>query len=131
MTHDPFQTKPMPSEAAARYAEFRRRGGVIDLSARTQLILSGPDRVRYLNGQVTSDVRKLQPGHAQMACVTTAKGKLSAEICITALEDSLIIDAESSLREALLARLERYIVADDVAITDATDTQKLWHWIGP
>ena len=40
------------------------------------------------------------------------------------------LDAEGSLREALLARLERYIVADDVAVEDATETYALLHYIG-
>jgi folate-binding protein YgfZ len=112
------------------YHEYRQHGGVFDLSERTQLILTGPDRVRYLNGQVTNDVRKLQPGQTQRACVTTAKGKLCADIFITAQEDALTVDAEGSLREALLSRLERYIVADDVAIEDVTGTQALWHYAG-
>jgi folate-binding protein YgfZ len=113
------------------YHQFRQRGGVVDLSGRTQLILTGPDRVRYLNGQVTSDVRKLGQGQTQMACVTTAKGKLSGDVCITAREDSLVVDGEPGLRETLLARLERYIVADDVTIADATDEELLWHYLAP
>jgi folate-binding protein YgfZ len=113
------------------YHQFRERGGVVDLSGRSQFILTGPDRVRYLNGQVTSDVRKLGPGQTQMACVTTAKGKLCADVCITAREDSLIVDGEPSLRETLSARLERYIVADDVTIADATDDEMLWHFLAP
>jgi len=104
---------------------------VIDLSGRTQLILTGADAVRYLNGQVTNDVRKLRPGQTQMACVTTAKGRLCGDVCITAQGGALIVDAEPMLREALLARLERYIVADDVTIEDATDSQALLHYIGP
>jgi folate-binding protein YgfZ len=114
---------------AATYREFQARGGVVDLSDRTQLLLTGPDRVRYLNGQVTSDVRKLQTGQTQPACVTTAKGKLCADIVITAHEDVLFVDAEGSLRETLLARLERYIVADEVEIRDVTEEYALLHYI--
>jgi len=102
----------------------------MDLSARTQLVLTGADRVRYLNGQVTNDVRKLRPGQTQMACVTTAKGKLCADVFITAQEEALIVDADPSLREALLARLERYIVADDVMIADVTESEVLLHYLG-
>lgn len=116
--------------AAATYRDFQARGGVIDLSDRAQLLLTGPDRVRYLNGQVTSDVRKLQIGQTQMACVTTAKGKLCADVVITAQEDVLFVDAEGSLRETLLARLERYIVADDVEIRDASEEYALLHYLG-
>lgn len=114
-------------ELAARYAEVRARGGIADLSARTKLRLTGADRVRYLNGQVTNDVRKLQPGVSLYACVTTAKGKLSADVQITAGPDFLLVDADPSLRESLLARLERYIIADDVTIEDVTDSVALLH----
>ena len=59
------------------YHDLRRRGGIADLSDRVQLRLTGADRVRFLNGQVTADVRKLTTGRTMPACVTTAKGKLS------------------------------------------------------
>lgn len=112
----------------ALYEQCRAHGGVADLSGRAQLLFTGADRVRYLNGQVTRDVRKLRPGQTQAACVTTAKGKLCADVFITALEDALVVDADPSLRETLLARLERYIVADDVVIEDVSDSQVLLHY---
>lgn len=121
-------SEPQAADAAT-YRDFQARGGVVDLSGRAQLILTGPDRVRYLNGQVTSDVRKLPVGQTQPACVTTAKGKLCGDVIITAHEDVLFVDAEGSLRETLLARLERYIVADDVEIRDATEEYALLHYI--
>src|SRR5262245_20132781 len=68
------------SSGAAAYRKFQERGGVADLSARVKLALTGADRVRYLNGQVTSNVQKLAEGHTQPACVTTNRGKLCAEI---------------------------------------------------
>jgi folate-binding protein YgfZ len=103
---------------------------VADLSDRVKLILTGADRVRYLNGQVTSDVRKLPARHTQPACVTTAKGKLCADIVITATDDAFIVDADAALRESLPARLGRYIIADDVVIDDATDSRVLLHFFG-
>jgi repressor LexA len=49
---------------------------VFDLSGRTLLCLSGADRLRYLNGQVSQDLKKLKAGLALPACVTSAKGRL-------------------------------------------------------
>ena len=118
------------SSLLAAYHEFQTRGGLADLSARVELALTGADRVRYLNGQVTSDVRKLAAGHTQPACVTTAKGRLCAEVLITATADALFIDADATLRDTLPARLERYIIADDVTLDDVTDTRALLHFIG-
>ena len=115
--------------SAATYQALRERGGMADLSPRVKLFLSGRDRIRYLNGQVTSNVTALGAGQAQLACVTTVKGKLCAEVVITALPDALVVDAEASLRETLPARLERYIVADDVELQDGTEEWRLLHFL--
>ncbi len=118
------------SHDAQTYHDLLRRGGLADLSDRVQLRLTGADRVRFLNGQVTADVRKLTPGRTMPACVTTAKGKLCADIFITATADALLLDADVSLRDTLAARIERYIIADDVALEDLTGTLHLLHVFG-
>lgn len=115
------------STPAERYRELQECGGVVDLCDRVKLVLTGADRVRYLNGQVTSDVRHLKLHGSQPACVTNAKGKLSADIVISSAADSLIVDAEGALHETLPARLERYIVADDVEVNDATEALGILH----
>lgn len=93
----------------------------IPLSPRAVWKFTGKDRVRYLNGQVTNDVAKLPPGRALHAAVCNAKGKMEGEVWITASEDALWVDAPLSLRETLAARLERYIIADDVTMEDLSD----------
>lgn len=97
-------------------AQMCEEGGYFILPPRLLIRLTGKDRLRYLNGQVTNDLRKLQPGHAMPACLLTAKGKLSAWVHIVLEEEAILIEAEESLREELPIRLERYIVADDVTV---------------
>jgi folate-binding protein YgfZ len=99
----------------------------LDLSARAKLRVTGADRFRFLNGQVTNDLRKASDTVAIEACVLNAKGKLNANIFIGALGETFLIDAEPELRETLRARLERYIIADDVQIEDVTDKFSLFH----
>lgn len=112
-------------------ARFLLEGGWADLSGRLQLKLTGADRVRYLNGQVTANVQRLEPGNALAACVTTAKGRLCGDVFIHATADALWIDAEASLRETLPARLERYIIADDAVLSDVCGEVGLLHLMGP
>ena len=45
-------------------------------------------------------------------------------------DQSHYLDAESVLRESLAARLEKYIIADDVILEDVTDEFGLFHLIG-
>jgi folate-binding protein YgfZ len=117
---------------ADRFQTIEDIGGCVDLSARAKFRLTGTDRVRYLNGQVTNDVRKAGRESALHACVVNAKGRIEAEVFIhvSADGDALMVDAEPGLREAIGARLERYIVADDVQLEDVTDQWSILHCFG-
>jgi folate-binding protein YgfZ len=102
-------------------------GAFFDFSERTKLRITGSDRVRFLNGQITNDVRKATEATAIEACVLNAKGKLNAHLFLLAAPDCFWIDADRELRVALRARLERYVVADDVQIEDVTDRWSIFH----
>jgi folate-binding protein YgfZ len=109
---------------------FNLPGGVFfDLSARTKLRVGGSDRLRFLNGQVTNDVRKGTPSSAIAACVLNGKGKLDAHVFFSVESDFFVIDAEPELRQTLPPRLQRYVIADDVAIEDVCDEQAIFHLI--
>lgn len=107
-------------------------GSCVDLSGRAKWRLSGSDRIRYLNGQVTNDVRTAKDNATLYACVTNLKGKIEADIFIHAAPDgeSLLLDADTSLRDSLGLRLEKYIIADDAVLEDVTDEWQLWHLLG-
>ena len=103
------------------------QGAFFELSHRVRLRLSGSDRVRFLNGQVTNDVAKATDSSAIPACVLNTKGRMDAYIFISSLGDSLLIDADLELRDTIKLRLERYIIADDVAIDDLSDDFVTFH----
>ena len=117
---------------AERFQQIEKQGGIVDLSDRAKFRLTGADRVRYLNGQVTNDVRLASSTSALYACVTDVKGRIAGDIFIHAAinEEALLLDAEPALREVLGPRLERYIIADDVMLEDVTDEWRLWHVFG-
>lgn len=99
----------------------------LDLSGRTKLRITGNDRLRFLNGQITKDVRKATETKAIEACVLNAKGKINAHIFVSAAPDCFFVDAAPELRETLVTRLERYVIADDVQIEDVTDQLSIFH----
>ena len=99
-----------------------------DLSSSTKLRVLGADRVRFLNGQTTNDVRLANTGSAQESCVLNTKGQLDAHLFLFATTDAIWISSDPELRERLRARLERYVIADDVVIDDVTDDFALFHF---
>ena len=115
---------------AELFQQITTQGATVNLSSRAKFRLTGADRTRYLNGQVTNDMRRAKPEATLYACVTDVKGRIAADIFVHAQADSLLLDAEPELRAPLGMRLERYIVADDVELTDVTDEWQLWHVFG-
>jgi folate-binding protein YgfZ len=103
---------------------------LFDLSNRLKLRMTGGDRIRFLNGQVTNDVRKANANLSMPACVLNAKGKIDAFIFINGGEEELSIDAADDQRHTLAQRLERYVIADDVTIEDVTEKFALFHMTG-
>lgn len=113
---------------ADEYAAVKQRGGVIDLASRVKISFTGNDRVRYLNGQVTA---KLTAANGiQRACVTTAKGKLCADVFIGTWPASIVVDADAAVAETLFPRLGKYIVADDVELEDVSPSIAIIHCVG-
>lgn len=105
-------------------------GALFDLSSRVKLRVSGADALRFLNGQITNDLRKATAATAIQASVLNAKGKVNADVFVSVAGDSFLLDADPELREELPLRLEKYIIADDVQIEDVSDRFALFHVTG-
>jgi folate-binding protein YgfZ len=102
---------------------------LLDLTERAKFKVTGKDRVRFLNGQLTNDILGLKPGRTRYACALTAKGKLCADLYVTSTAEALYLDTALILQSSLLTRLERYVIADDVVIEDLTDEFGLLHFL--
>jgi folate-binding protein YgfZ len=106
------------------------QGGAFAVADVARFAITGADRLRYLNGQVSNDLRKLAPGRAMQACVLSAKGRLDAVVWIWSEPERFVVECDAALAEALAMRLERYIVADDVVVEPLPPAQK-FHVFGP
>jgi folate-binding protein YgfZ len=113
------------------YKALRETAGVLDLSFRGRICLLGNDRIRFLHGQITNDVKKLGAGEGCYAALTTAKGKMESDLNVFNLPDELLLDFEPGLTHAISQRLEKFIVADDVQIADVSEHYGLLSVQGP
>ncbi|MDB6135686.1 MAG: putative aminomethyltransferase [Verrucomicrobiales bacterium] len=114
---------------AERWHGIHENGAARDLSGGVRLRLSGPDAVRYLNGQVTNDVRKIPHGGSLPACVTNHRGRLEALVMLSRDTDGalFIASGEEDLRDFLPLRLEKYLIADNCVLEDLTESTALVH----
>jgi folate-binding protein YgfZ len=95
---------------------LRREAGLVDLAWRGVIEMSGRDRVRFLHGMCTNDIKKLQPGQGCMAAIVNRQGKMVAEMIVYATENALLLEMDRSNLQPTIEHLNRFLVADDVAL---------------
>ena len=81
-------------EVAEHYGDWRKEhqaltnsAGILDLGFRSRLCLTGADRQRFLNGQVTNNVKDLKPGAGCYAALVNAKGRMESDMNVYCLPD--------------------------------------------
>lgn len=104
----------------------------LELSPPVLIEVRGPDALRYLNGQVTQDVRSVvSSGRSMPSCVTDAKGRLQFRVLIHPAADGAIrVSCDHDGAEGLFTRLDRYLIADDAELEDLSDGWSRVHVTG-
>ena len=82
---------------------------------RSVLQVTGTDRVKFLQGLVTNDVRRAEGGIIHTALLTP-QGKYLADFFIIGRGDALLIDTPADQAEGLAKRLSMYRLRADVQI---------------
>ncbi|MBC7821917.1 MAG: hypothetical protein IAG10_33945, partial [Planctomycetaceae bacterium] len=89
---------------------------LFEIQGRTQIEITGRDRVKFLHSFCTNDIKKLQPGQGCEAFVTNVNGKVLGHIFVFAERESLWL--ESGAAAALLPHFDKYVITDDVRFVD-------------
>ncbi len=103
------------------YRFARESVALIDKNYRAYLDFTGPDRVRYLNAILTNNIKGLADHHGTVSLFLNPQGHIQAEIETYAYPDKLFCVSHAMVRERLIEGLDKYIIMDDVTLTDATD----------
>jgi tRNA-modifying protein YgfZ len=103
------------------YDALRNRAAWMDLSARGKIKLTGEDRARLLHAMTTNHIQQLTPGSGCYAFFLNDKGRVLADANVLCRPDYFLLDVEPETRQPLYQHLDRFIIADDVTVEDATD----------
>src|SRR5579859_6760508 len=109
------------TDPQAEFAALRQGCGVYDLGYRAKIALTGDDRVRWLNGMVTNNIRDLALSRGVYAFLLNPQGHILGDLYAYNRGDSVMIDSDQSQSEKLLATFDHYIIMDDVEVTDLSD----------
>jgi folate-binding protein YgfZ len=104
---------------------------LIDKNYRTYLSFTGPDRVRYLNAILTNNIKDLGPQDGTVSLLLNPQGRILAEMETYARRDRLFCVSYAMIRSRLVEWLEKYIIMDDVQLTDDTGAYGTLAFEGP
>ena len=112
------------------YANVREHGaGLLDLSARGRLLVTGSEAIAFLNGLITNDMKTLAENHWMPAVFPNVQGRLLASVRIVRLQDdnagkkvvpTFLIDTEPATHDRVLETIHKFTLAGDFHVTDRT-----------
>ena len=113
------------------YAAVREGGaGLLDLSPRGRILVSGTEAVQFLNGLITNDVKTLAENSWMPAAFPNVQGRLIAAVRVTRLKDQtsgknvcpvFLLDTEAATHGRVLKTIERFTLAGDFHVSDISN----------
>jgi folate-binding protein YgfZ len=118
-------------EFSEEYSALRRAVALVDTNFRATFSFTGPDRHRYLNALLTSNVRDLKLGHGAVGLLLNPQGHILAEVATFALEPRILAVAHAMVGERTYSTFEKFIIMDDVELEDVTALTGTLDLVGP
>lgn len=115
----------------SEYAAVRKAVGLIDLSYRGKIEVTGKDRAGFLHRMLSNDIENLGLGSGCYATLLSATGKVLMDMNVLVLANSILIGTEMGMEKKLISLLSKFIVTDDVKFRDVTEEFALIALQGP
>src|SRR6201993_3506111 len=109
------------SDRDTEFARLREHCGVYDLGHRAKISLTGSDRVRWLNGMVTNNIRDLAAGSGVYAYLLNPQGHILGDLYAYNRGESIAVDTDYAQAEKVLATFDHYIIMDDVEVSNLSE----------
>ncbi|OLD05596.1 MAG: hypothetical protein AUJ07_01120 [Crenarchaeota archaeon 13_1_40CM_3_53_5] len=109
------------SNTSDEYLMLGKSAGFADLSHLGVMAVDGKDRLPFLNGLVTNDVGKLYPGSGVHSLLLNTKARVIADLYLYLKDESLLVDTGDVSAQNVKSFLDRFIVTEDVRLSDLTD----------
>ncbi|CAN5629612.1 folate-binding protein YgfZ [soil metagenome] len=109
-------------QAEAESGAFRSGAALVPLLGMTPLRAGGADRLDFIHGQVSNELKRLTEGQQNTSLLLNVKGHALAQMRVCRREDDLYLAVEDGAGALVLDHFRRHIVFDQVELLDLTGT---------
>ncbi|MGB8768623.1 MAG: glycine cleavage T C-terminal barrel domain-containing protein [Candidatus Korobacteraceae bacterium] len=118
-------------DSATEFQALLQGCALFDMSWQAKLVLAGEDRVRWLNGMVTNNVRDLALGNGVYSFMLSAQGRIQGDLVAYNRGDYLLVTTDREQAPTIAEIFDRYIIMDDVEVADISDKLAAIGVVGP
>jgi aminomethyltransferase len=108
-------------DPAVEFRQLREGCAVYDLGWRAKILVTGGDRVRWMNGMVTNNIRDLGVNSGNYNFLLSPQGRIQADMYIYNRGEYLLVDTALWQAGKVLEVFDKFIIMDDVEVSDASD----------
>lgn len=108
-------------ESVAGFRVITSSCGVVERTDHVHLQFAGKDRTRWMNGQITNNIRDLAVGQGVYGFLLNPQGQIQGDLYAYNRGEVLLVDLERAQTEKVLGQFRRYIIMDKVEITELPD----------
>jgi folate-binding protein YgfZ len=105
--------------------------GVSDLGWRGKILVTGGDRLRWLNGMVSNAVQSLPEGQGNYSFLLSVQGRIQGDCYVYRRAGDLLLDTSLDQLPALLRHLDHFVIMDDVELADVSGAWTALSLAGP
>ena len=118
-------------DPVAEHLAVRESAGLLDLSHRGKILVTGKDRTKFLHNIVSNEVNNLKPGEGNYSTLLNSRGRLLVDFRLYLMEDYILLDVDGDNLAKLIKGLKRYIIVNKVELEDQTESLSLISLQGP
>jgi folate-binding protein YgfZ len=114
-----------------RYKAAHEGAVVLDRRTNGRILLTGADRLSYLQGLLTNDVAALTAGTGCYAALLTPQGRMISDMRVLELGDAVLLDLPGDLAERVATHLSDFIFSEDADVKNVSESMTHFVVIGP
>jgi folate-binding protein YgfZ len=113
-------TPPVFDGFASELDSLLHSAGVSDLGWRGKIVVTGGDRLRWLNGMVSNTVQSLPEGQGNYSLLLSVQGRIQGDCYVYRRAQDLILDTGMDQVPTLMQHLDHFVIMDDVELADVS-----------
>ncbi len=134
-TFQPHEDWDIPihyGDPQAEYKALHTNAGLADLSSRGRVIITGEDRITWLQSIISQDILPLQPGQGRYSTFMDHKGKMLSYFRVFIRPEKVVIEDVGEVGEQTYAAFRKFLLYGTKAkMAKGIDTQGLLLLSGP